>query len=105
LFRRGDVPGAEELYRKAISIDDRQPEAHYNLGYVMLDRGKPRIAAAHFERAIMRDPRFADAHFNLAMAYEQIAEREKARVHWKKYLELEPRGTWADIARKHLSIR
>jgi len=101
-FRRGEEDAAEKLYRRAIEVDDRQPEAHYNLGYVMLERGHPRVAAEFFERAIARDPRFADAHFNLAMAYEQIAEREQARVHWKRYLELEPKGTWADVARKHL---
>jgi DNA-binding transcriptional MerR regulator len=102
LFRRGDVPGAERLYRQAIVIDDQQPEAHYNLGYVLLDRGEPRPAAAHFERALARDPRFADAHFNLAMALEQLGDRTRARMHWRSYLDLEPKGTWADIARQHL---
>jgi tetratricopeptide (TPR) repeat protein len=101
-FRRGDEAGAEELYRKALQIDDRQPEAHYNLGYVMLERGYASQAVAFFEAAILADPRFADAHFNLAMAYEAIEDRARARVHWKRYLELEPTGTWADIARDHL---
>jgi hypothetical protein len=36
------------------------------------------------------------------MAYEQTGERARARGHGKKYLELEPTGTWADIARQHL---
>jgi tetratricopeptide (TPR) repeat protein len=102
LFRRGDVPGAERLYRQAIEVDDQQPEAHYNLGYVLLDRGEPRPAASHFERALARDPRFADAHFNLAMALEQLGDRTRARMHWRSYLDLEPKGTWADIARQHL---
>jgi tetratricopeptide (TPR) repeat protein len=101
-FRRGDEAGAEELYRKALQIDDRQPEAHYNLGYVMLERGYASQAVTFFEAAILADPRFADAHFNLAMAYEALADRARARVHWKRYLELEPTGTWADIARDHL---
>ncbi len=103
LFRRGDDRGAESLYHTAISIDDRQPEAHYNLGYVMLERGDAKHAADHFEKAISRDSRFADAHFNLAMACEQLGERSRARIHWKRYVDLEPQGTWADIARKHLS--
>ena len=103
LFRRGRQRDAETLYLAAIAIDDRQPEAHYNLGYVMLERGDARRAADHFEKAIVRDSRFADAHFNLAMACEQLGERSRARVHWKRYLDLEPQGTWADIARKHLS--
>lgn len=101
-FRRGDEAGAEQLYRKALAIDERQPEAHYNLGYVMLERGYASRAVTYFEAAIKTDPRFADAHFNLAMAYEALAEKARARAHWKRYLELEPTGTWADIARDHL---
>jgi len=103
LFRRGRERDAETLYLAAIAIDDRQPEAHYNLGYVMLERGDAKRAADHFEKAIARDSRFADAHFNLAMACEQLGERSRARIHWKRYIDLEPQGTWADIARKHLS--
>jgi len=101
-FRRGDEAGAVDLYRKAIEVDQRQPEAHYNLGYVMLERGDARAATAYFEQALLGDPRFADAHFNLAMAWEQLGERGRARPHWRKYLELEPSGTWADVAREHL---
>jgi tetratricopeptide (TPR) repeat protein len=101
-FRRGDEAGAEQLYRRALEIDDRQPEAHYNLGYVMLERGYASRAVTYFEAAIKADPRFADAHFNLAMAYEALSDKARARVHWKRYLELEPTGTWADIARDHL---
>jgi len=101
-FRRGDEPGAEVLYRRALDIDPQQPEAHYNLGYVMLERGEAQAATKYFELAVVGDPRFADAHFNLAMAWEQLGERARARPHWKKYLELEPTGTWAEIAREHL---
>lgn len=101
-FRRNDEAGAETLYRRALELDDRQPEAHYNLGYVMLERGYASRAVTYFEQAIKSDPRFADAHFNLAMAHEALSDRARARVHWKKYLELEPTGTWADIARDHL---
>jgi tetratricopeptide (TPR) repeat protein len=103
LFRRGSDAEAEALYREAVALDDRQPEAHYNLGYVMLERGDARRAAEYFGKAVARDSRFADAHFNLAMAFEQMGSRTEAREHWKKYLDLEPNGTWADIARKHLA--
>lgn len=101
-FRRGQDEQAEKLYRKALLIDRIQPEAQYNLGYVMLERGHPEDAIENFKGAIATDPRFADAYFNLAMAYEQIGKAEDARPCWKKYLEIEPTGTWAEIARKHL---
>lgn len=101
-FRRNDEAQAEALYRHALEIDAMQPEAQYNLGYVMLERGQAAEAIDFFRGAIRSDPRFADAYFNLAMAYEQVGEPNKARPCWRKYLEIEPTGTWADIARRHL---
>ncbi len=101
-FRRGDDEAAEKLYGKALALDRTQPEAQYNLGYVMLERGCPGEAIEHFKGAIASDPQFADAYFNLAMAYEQAGEPAKARPCWRRYLEIEPTGTWAEIARKHL---
>jgi tetratricopeptide (TPR) repeat protein len=101
-FRRGDEDEAEKLYRKALSLDAAQPEAQYNLGYVMLERGRPGEAITFFKGAIASDPQFADAYFNLAMAYEQASDSARARPCWRRYLEIEPTGTWAEIARKHL---
>jgi tetratricopeptide (TPR) repeat protein len=101
-FRRGNVDEAEMLYRRALDIDRKQPEAQYNLGYVMLEHGYSYEAVGFFRGAIESDPRFADAYFNLAMAYEQAGDRAKALPCWRKYLEIEPTGTWAEIARKHL---
>ncbi len=102
LFRKGDETSAEALYLKALAIDDGQPEAKYNLGYLMLERHELEVAIRYFQGAIEADPRFADAYFNLAMAYEELGDRRNARPLWRTYLELEPTGTWADIARQHL---
>ncbi len=101
-FRRGNEEEAEVLYRKALSLEAAQPEAQYNLGYVMLERGQADEAIEFFKGAIASDPRFSDAYFNLAMAYEQAGDPARARPCWRRYLEIEPTGTWADIARRHL---
>ena len=100
-FASGDEADAEQLYRNALEIDGRQPEAHYNLGYVMLERGYARAPSRYFEAAIKADPRFADAHFNLAMAYEAVDEAAQARPLEAATSSSSP-GTWADIARDHL---
>ncbi len=101
-FRRQDTEAAEVYYRRALEIDDHQPEAQYNLGYVMLEKGEPRESIALFHGAIAADPKFADAYFNLAMAYEQLGDSTSARPFWQSYIELEPSGTWTEIARRHL---
>ncbi len=101
-FRKRDDAQAEAHYREALALDQAQPEAKYNLGYVMLERGDPAQAVEFFRGAIEADATFADAYFNLAMAYEELGDANRARPCWRRYLELEPTGTWADIARKHL---
>jgi DNA-binding transcriptional MerR regulator len=101
-FRRNDDDAAEALYRRALEIDAGQAEAQYNLGYVMLERGEPAAAVKFLQAAVAADPAFADAYFNLAMAHEHLGEISKARPFWRRYVELEPHGTWAEIARKHL---
>jgi tetratricopeptide (TPR) repeat protein len=101
-FRRGDVVEAEGLYRRALSIDDEQPEAYYNLGFLAFERGETREAVRLFAAAVEHDPGFADAHFNLAMVLEESGRRADARPHWETYLELDPTGPWAEIARRHL---
>jgi tetratricopeptide (TPR) repeat protein len=90
------------LYRKALEIDPRQPEAQYNLGYLTLERGEAEDAIPLFEGALEADPKFADAYFNLAMAFEQAGHAEKAQPYWRSYVALEPHGTWSEIARRHL---
>lgn len=101
-FRRQHDDAAVAMYRQALEVDPNQAEAHYNLGYVFLERGEPGESISYFQAAVKADPGFADAYFNLAMAYEQAGEISNARPFWKRYVELEPSGTWAEIARKHL---
>jgi tetratricopeptide (TPR) repeat protein len=102
LFRRHDIEGAKKLYREALRIDPRQSEAQYNLGYIALERGDAHQAIPLLLGALAAEPTFADACFNLAMAYEQTGQAGKAQVHWRRYLQLEPHGAWADRARRHL---
>lgn len=101
-FRKQDDVAAERMYLRALDIDPRQAEAQYNLGYVLLERGEPSKAIVHLKQAIAADPEFADAYFNLAMAYEHLDDARSARPFWKRYVELDPQGTWAEVARRHL---
>jgi Tfp pilus assembly protein PilF len=60
-------------------------------------------ALQHYKRALAADPLYADAHVSLALLYEKLALRRMARDHWRRYLQLDPGGSWADVARRHLA--
>lgn len=97
-LRLGDEDGAVALYAQALDIDPKQPEAAYNLGRVMDD--EPERALPYFEQAIRNDPKFASAFFCLALCLEAL-DRD-AQKQWRRFLELEPTGTYAKIAKDHL---
>ncbi len=101
-YRRDQIEQAEVYYRQALESDPEQPEALYNLGFLHFERREISEAITLFRDALKSDPSFADAHFNLAMALEERGDKDAARPHWRRYLALEPSGSWADIADTHL---
>ena len=55
-----------------------------------------------FRVALDLHPDYPDAHFHLAELLEQSGHRDEAATHWRRYLEFDQRGPWADIARQRL---
>jgi tetratricopeptide (TPR) repeat protein len=103
LFKTRRTSEAHLEYEQALVDDPGCAEAHYNLGYLFMERGQPRQALVCFLQAIKLDCEHADAYFMCGMALESDGDPHTARWHWKKYLELEPQGTHATIARAHLA--
>jgi DNA-binding transcriptional MerR regulator len=98
----GMLSEAEALYRKALSLDESLSEAYYNLGFMKLESRALDEAIQLLSRATDLDPDFADAHFNLAAALHEKGRVAEALPHWLSYLELEPQGPFATIAKTHV---
>ncbi len=74
--RRGDL--AESEFRTALRNDSANSEANYSLGVLLLMKGSPASAIAHFERV---HPITPEARFNLVRAYLQAKRtRDALRV-------------------------
>jgi tetratricopeptide (TPR) repeat protein len=94
---------AEECYGKALAARPKYALAHYNLGNLFDETGRPREAIEHYRKALELDPSYADAHYNLALLYQAVHEPLSALRHWRIYLRLEPAGYWAGVARRELA--
>ena len=66
------------------------------------ERGEDESALRHYRIVLRVDPQYADAHVNLALLYEKLGLRSRARDHWRRYLQIEPDGAFADLAKSHL---
>jgi tetratricopeptide (TPR) repeat protein len=90
---------AETLYRDTISKNPYAWMAHYNLGVLLVNRGRFDEVMAHFSEALRLQPDDADAHYNLGVALEKQGRLEEAMAHFSEVVRLRP-----DYADAHYSM-
>lgn len=90
---------AETLYRDTISKNPHAWMAHYNLGVLLVNRGRSDEVMAHFSEALRLQPDDADAHYNLGVALEKQGRLKEAMAHFAEAVRLRP-----DYADAHYSM-
>jgi Flp pilus assembly protein TadD len=71
-FHRGDLIGAEQLFRQAYSMDVKYDEALANLGLVLALQGRTEEASATYRSYLARRPEAAHVRNNLiVLEYER----------------------------------
>src|SRR5438034_4858905 len=74
LHQRGELQGAERLYREALALMPRHAGALHMLGLVQYQQGRHRTAAELIRASIAIDPAQPAAHSNLALALLELQE-------------------------------
>jgi tetratricopeptide (TPR) repeat protein len=102
-YNQGERDRARACYEEALEHNSEHVEASFNLGNLLEEEGQREAALSRYKVATRADPFFPDAQLNLALLYEKLQLPRKAREHWRRYLQLVPDGSWAEIARQHLA--
>lgn len=71
-------PRAVELLHKALAIDPRSAEAHYQLGNLALEDGRPKEAFDELQKAAQLEPDASRMHFALARTCRRLGQKEAA---------------------------
>lgn len=92
-LERGDLEEAERCYRAAAAADPRDPLAHLNLGFVLLERD-PAAATEPLQQAIaLRAPGddfVHEAHYLLGRARALLGQQEAALAEFAQATRLRP---------------
>ena len=64
----------------ALKLDPEFPEAHFNLGNLLIQQGNIKKAIYRYKKAIEYNPSFADAYTNLANAFKREGDIEKSTL-------------------------
>ena len=86
----GDQEGYLKLSLKALHIDPRFVEAHYNAGLALYRQGRSTEGMDHWRRALELDPAHAETHFNLGAALFREGRLDQALGHFMTASRLRP---------------
>jgi tetratricopeptide (TPR) repeat protein len=102
LYRSGNADGALERYYAAVEADHDYLEAWTQIGSIHAAKGELESALEAFSIALTVHADYPDAHWHVADVLVQLGRPDEAAAHWRKYLEYDRRGPWAEQARQRL---
>jgi len=98
-YNQGKLDDAIAEYKRAISINSNDVDAHYNLGNVYKDQDKLDDAIKEYQKVICIRPNHACAHCRLGAAYASKDELDLVIAEYEKTIEMKP-----DCAEAHNNL-
>jgi len=86
----GSYEEAEDLYEKALSLDDAHTRALFRLAYRLDMRGEDSMAMEFYERCTRAQPPHLNAFMNLGVMYEDVGDYEKAAACFRRVVNHDP---------------
>jgi tetratricopeptide (TPR) repeat protein len=102
LYRQGNAKGAIERYHVAAELDHNYLEAWTQIGCILAELGQFGPAIEAFDIALDIHPDYPDVHLHKAETLCQAGRWPEAVLHWRKYLEFDQTGPWAEATLKRL---
>jgi tetratricopeptide (TPR) repeat protein len=99
-----DLHRIESLLKKAISLDPKLADAHFQLANLYSDENKYAEAIPEYLRARELNPDLADAYYRLGQAYVRTGQKERAQEEFQTYQHLRQQHL-ADLDQQRAEIR
>jgi len=88
--RAGDFNGALQRYHALLERDERNAQAHNNLGLLYQENGRLAEAARELQRAVAIEPRNAGTHSNYGVTLLMLGRTDEAVAEFQSALSIEP---------------
>ena len=101
-LENGDLLQARAQLLQAAKLDPSSADPHYWLAVLAIDQKQPAAARQELEMALKIRPAYPDALFDLGELSRKLRDDRAAESSFRKYLEVAPRGSYANEARNYL---
>ncbi|HEY6993231.1 MAG TPA: tetratricopeptide repeat protein [Xanthobacteraceae bacterium] len=89
-LQRGQAQAAADVIGRAIAINNRVPDCHYNMAFALQALGRLSEAVAHYRRAVELKPDYVEAHTNLGNVLKELGSHREAAACYERVIALEP---------------
>ena len=96
-LERGDLSGAERLFRLSLQVAPNDHASHFNLGLVTAQAGRTDEAIEHFRAAVQLKPNFAEAHFRLGESLIRTGQLRPGQSALAEAIRIDPQFTAARV--------
>lgn len=106
LQRQGELPAAENAYRKALRLDPTHAAAHEGVGLVLLHQGNLDQAWLHLEAAHKADPQNPDILVHWGLVALEQGNLGEASKNFEKAIErnVEHHHAWHNLGLAHIKM-
>ena len=88
--KAGNLPAAEQVYRKVLVHDPNNADALHLLGYLLRETGRVRTGIDLLVRAVEKNPNIAQFHNHLGQALRDLGRAEEAVESFRTAIGLDP---------------
>ncbi|MEI7473607.1 MAG: tetratricopeptide repeat protein [bacterium] len=88
----GDEENAVAYLKKAVMINNKNPNLYYNLGVLYFNKDNYRLALLFFKQAVSINNKFSQADYNLANCYFNLNDYKNATKYYKKTILNDPKN-------------
>ncbi|MBV8487223.1 MAG: tetratricopeptide repeat protein [Planctomycetaceae bacterium] len=96
-LERGDLAGAERLFRLSLQVAPSDHASHFNLGLALAQTGRLDEAIEHFRTAVQLKPNFAEAQFRLGESLIRTGRSTAGQLAVAEAIRIDPQFTAARV--------
>ena len=89
-LQRGQAQAAVDVIGRAIAVDDRVADCHYNMAFALQALGRSSEAAVHYRHAVKLKPDYVEAYTNLGNVLKELGSHRDAAACYERVIALKP---------------
>jgi protein O-GlcNAc transferase len=89
-LQRGQPQAAIDVIGRALAVNDRVPDCHYNMAFGLQALGRSSEAVGHYREATRLKPDYVEAHTNLGNVLKEAGRYGDAAACYERVIDLKP---------------